>query len=62
MSTYDRHECKIYSLSFAVREAALDLKALRRKIHESGAWGYEWRPAEATARQRLVKLARTSNG
>ena len=45
---------KIFALSPEVREAALDIKALRRKIKASGDRGYEWLPAEASARQRMV--------
>jgi hypothetical protein len=48
---------KIFALSPEVREAALDVKAMRRKIDESGARSYEWRPAEANARARLVSLS-----
>jgi hypothetical protein len=48
---------KIYCLSLEVREAALDLKAIRAKIKESGDHGYEWLPAEAHARQRMASLS-----
>jgi hypothetical protein len=47
----------ILSLSPEVREAALDLKALRRKIKEAGQQAYEWFPAEASARQRMLCLS-----
>jgi hypothetical protein len=47
----------ILSLSPEVREAALDLKALRRKIKEAGQRAYEWFPAEANARQRMLCLS-----
>jgi len=47
----------ILSLSPEVREAALDLKALRRKAKEAGARAYEWMPAEANARQRMLCLS-----
>jgi hypothetical protein len=47
----------ILSLSPEVREAALDLKALRRKIKEAGERAYEWFPAEANARQRMLCLS-----
>jgi hypothetical protein len=47
----------IFYLSPEVREAALDLKALRTKIKESGSRGFEWFPAEANARQRMVHLS-----
>ena len=47
----------ILSLSPEVREAALDLKALRRKIKEAGQRAYEWVPAEANARQRMLCLS-----
>jgi hypothetical protein len=48
----------ILSLSPDVREAALDLKALRRKIREAGERAYEWFPAETNARERMVCLSR----
>jgi hypothetical protein len=48
----------ILALSPDVREAALDLKALRRKIKHAGRWAYEWFPAEANARARMVGLSR----
>jgi hypothetical protein len=48
---------KIYCLSWEVREAALDLKAIRTKIKESSNHGYEWVAAEATARRRMVALS-----
>ena len=48
---------KIFALSPEVREAALDLKAVRRMIKESGDRGYEWLPAEASARRRMVTLS-----
>jgi hypothetical protein len=48
----------ILSLSPEVREAALDLKALRRKIKEAGQRAYEWLPAEANARERMICLSR----
>jgi hypothetical protein len=47
----------ILTLSPEVREAALDLKALRRKIKEAGQRAYEWFPAEANARQRMLCLS-----
>jgi hypothetical protein len=47
----------ILSLSLEVREAALDLRALRRKIKEAGQRAYEWFPAEANARQRMLCLS-----
>jgi hypothetical protein len=47
----------ILSLSPEVREAALDLKSLRRKIKEAGQRAYEWFPAEANARQRMLCLS-----
>ena len=47
----------ILSLSPEVREAALDLKALRRKIKEAGERAYEWLPAEANARRRMLSLS-----
>lgn len=48
----------ILSLSREVREAALDVKAIQRKIRESGDRGYEWLPAEANARRRMIALSR----
>jgi hypothetical protein len=48
---------KIFALCPEVREAALDFKALRKKIDESGAQSYEWRPAAANALARLVSLS-----
>ena len=48
---------KIFALSPEVREAALDVKAVRRRIKASGDRGYEWLPAEASARQRMVALS-----
>jgi hypothetical protein len=48
---------KIFALSPEVRDAALDLKAVRRKIKATGDRGYEWLPAEASARQRMVSLS-----
>ena len=47
----------ILTLSPEVREAALDLKALRRKIKEAGERAWEWFPAEANARQRMLCLS-----
>ena len=47
----------ILSLSPEVREAALYLKALRRKIKEAGQRAYECMPAEANARQRMLCLS-----
>jgi hypothetical protein len=52
----------ILSLSPEVREAALDLKALRRKIKEAGKQAYEWFPAEANARQRMLCLSLEQEG
>ncbi len=48
----------IFSLSREVREAALDVRAIRMKIKEARDRGYEWRPAEANARRRLAALSR----
>ena len=48
----------IFYLSAEVREAALDLRSLRRMIRESGERGFEWLPAEANARKRLIGLSR----
>jgi hypothetical protein len=52
----------ILSLTPEVREAALDLKALRRKIREAGERAYEWMPAEANARQRMLCLSLEHGG
>jgi len=52
---HERHDS--LSLSPEVREAALDLKALRRKIKEAGERAWEWMPAEANARQRMLCLS-----
>ncbi len=52
----------ILSLGPDVREAALDVKALRRRINEAGERAYEWFPAEANARQRMVCLSREQAG
>jgi len=48
----------VLSLAPNVREAALDLKALRRKIKEAGERAWEWMPAEANARERMMCLSR----
>jgi hypothetical protein len=48
----------ILSLSPEVREAALDLKSLRKKIKEAEERAYEWFPAEANARRRMLCLSR----
>jgi hypothetical protein len=48
---------KIFALSPEVREAALDVKAVRRRIKASGDRGYEWLPAEASAVRRMVTLS-----
>jgi hypothetical protein len=53
---------KIFALNPEVREAALDVRAVRRKIKESGARSYEWRPAEANARARMVSLSLEHGG
>jgi hypothetical protein len=47
----------ILSLSPEVREAALELKVLRRKIKEAGEMAYEWFPAEANARRLMLCLS-----
>jgi hypothetical protein len=47
----------IFYLRPEVREAALDLKSLRMKIKEAGDRGYQWFPAEANAKQRLLHLS-----
>jgi hypothetical protein len=48
----------IYSLSREVREAALDLKAVQKRIREADHRAYEWYPAQANARARMVALSR----
>jgi hypothetical protein len=48
---------KIFALSPEVREASLDVKAVRRRIKASGDRGYEWLPAEASALRRMVTLS-----
>lgn len=48
----------IFSLTPEVREAALDVRAIRRKIIEARDRGYEWMPAEANARRRMIDLSR----
>jgi len=55
-------KAKIFSLSPEVREAALDVKAIRRKIKESRDRWYEWLPAEANARQRMVSMSLQHGG
>jgi hypothetical protein len=50
---------KIYSLSRAVREAAVDVKAVQRRIWEAGDRAYEWYPAQASARARMLALSLT---
>jgi hypothetical protein len=52
----------IFYLSAEVREAALDLKSVRKKIKESGERGFEWHPAEANARKRMIGLSREQSG
>ena len=47
-----------FFLEREVREAALDVEAIRTKIKEARDRGYEWRPAEASARERLAALSR----
>jgi len=41
----DPMNAKIFALSREVREAALDAKAVHRRIQEAGHRAYEWRPA-----------------
>jgi len=48
----------VYALTAEVREAALDVKAVQRRIGAAGPRAYEWRPAEASARARMVALSR----
>ncbi len=48
----------VYALTAEVREAALDVKAVRRRMRGAGDRAYEWYPAEASARARMVALSR----
>ena len=48
---------KIYSLSREVREAALDLKAIQRRIRDAGHRAYEWYPAQASAQAKMITLS-----
>jgi hypothetical protein len=48
---------KIYSLSREVREAALDLKAIQRRIRDAGHRAYEWYPAQAADSDRPREFA-----
>jgi hypothetical protein len=48
---------KIYSLSREVREAALDLKAVQKRIGDAGHRAYEWYPAQASARAKMAALS-----
>ena len=43
--------------SVAVREAALDLKAIQRRIRDAGHLAYEWYPAQASARTKMATLS-----
>ena len=52
----------IFYLSAEVREAALDLRSLRKRIKESGERGFEWHPAEANALKRMIGLSRERGG
>jgi len=52
----------IFTLTPAVREAALDLRSLRRKTRETGERSFEWYPAEANARKRVIDLSRECGG
>jgi hypothetical protein len=47
----------IYSLTREVREAALDVKAVQRRIQEAGERAYQWYPARASARARMIALS-----
>jgi hypothetical protein len=53
---------KIFALSREVREAALDAKAVQRRIQESGHRAHEWLPAHANARARMVALSLEHGG
>jgi hypothetical protein len=48
---------KLYSLTREVREAALDVKAIQRRIQAAGDRAYEWYPAQASARERMIALS-----
>jgi hypothetical protein len=48
----------VYALTAEVREAALDVKAVQRRIRDAGSRVHEWRPAEARARARMVAISR----
>ena len=48
---------KILALSREVREAALDAKAVQRRIRAAGHTAYEWYPAHANARARMIALS-----
>ena len=50
-------DAKILSLSPEVREAALDARAVQRRILEAGRRAYEWAPAHASAKARMVALS-----
>jgi hypothetical protein len=48
---------KIYSLSREVREAALDLKTIQRRIRDADHRAHEWYPAQASARAKMATLS-----
>jgi hypothetical protein len=48
----------VYALTAEVREAALDVKAVQRRIRDAGSRVHEWYPAEARARARMVAISR----
>ena len=50
-------DAKIFALSCEVREAALDAKAVQRRIQAAGHRAYEWYPAHANARARMIALS-----
>ena len=50
-------DAKIFALSREVREAALDAKAVQRRIQAAGHRAYEWYPAHANARARMIALS-----
>lgn len=48
---------KVFALNSEVREAALDARAVERRLLASGSRAYEWYPARAKARERMIALS-----
>jgi hypothetical protein len=48
---------KIFALSREVREAALDARAVHRRVREAGSRAHEWAPAHANACARMVAIS-----